>query len=244
MGCNHGKQANAVEALPGSAAQQPGFWTKKKADELQDAVDAVFNKAGEALLGMTFSFTIADPRMSGCPLIGCSTGFGTLCGYTMDDIVGRNCRFLVDPVPRDKVDWKMRRHAKDFCEAVRVGKQFRIPDKEREEWMPIGRAGDELFCYQVNARKDGSLFNNMFYMKVIELSATLGEELPYIVGLQTELPLGKADLAQLAKNTKVLDHNMNKVRSALAQIFFVSTSMTRDDAGVELNDGYEDTFLT
>ena len=66
--------------------------------------------------------------------------------------------------------------------------------------MPIGRAGDELFCYQVNARKelqttvsttgyvfcmvgadafeacslallshfflqDGSLFNNMFYMK-------------------------------------------------------------------------------
>ncbi|CAK9109023.1 Phototropin-2 (Non-phototropic hypocotyl protein 1B) (OsNPH1B) [Durusdinium trenchii] len=114
---------------------------------------------------MTFSFTIADPRMSGCPLIGCSTGFGTLCGYTMDDIVGRNCRFLVDPVPRDKVDWKMRRHAKDFCEAVRVGKQFRIPDKEREEWMPIGRAGDELFCYQVNARKDGSLFNNMFYMK-------------------------------------------------------------------------------
>ncbi len=46
-------------------------------------------------------------------------------------------------------------------------------------------------------------FNNMFYMKVIELSANLGQELPYIVGLQTELPFGKRDLAQLAKNTKV-----------------------------------------
>ena len=45
-------------------------------------------------------------------------------------------------------------------------------------------------------------FNNMFYMKVIELSANLGQELPYIVGLQTELPFGKRDLAQLAKNTK------------------------------------------
>ena len=45
-------------------------------------------------------------------------------------------------------------------------------------------------------------FNNMFYMKVIELSSTLGQELPYIVGLQTELPFGKRDLAQLAKNTK------------------------------------------
>ena len=40
-------------------------------------------------------------------------------------------------------------------------------------------------------------------MKVIELSSTLGQEPPYIVGLQTELPFGKRDLAQLAKNTKV-----------------------------------------
>lgn len=32
--------------------------------------------------------------------------------------------------------------------------RVRIADKEREDWMPIGRAGDELFCYQVNARKD------------------------------------------------------------------------------------------
>ena len=29
----------------------------------------------------------------------------------------------------------------------------------------------------------------------------------------------------------------NKVTSALAQLFFVATSMTHDDAGVELNDG-------
>eukprot|EP00490_Sorites_sp_Unknown_P021117 CAMPEP_0114686000 /NCGR_PEP_ID=MMETSP0191-20121206/61049_1 /TAXON_ID=126664 /ORGANISM="Sorites sp." /LENGTH=31 /DNA_ID= /DNA_START= /DNA_END= /DNA_ORIENTATION= len=31
----------------------------------------------------------------------------------MEEIVGRNCRFLVDPVPKDKVDWTMRRHAKE-----------------------------------------------------------------------------------------------------------------------------------
>ena len=48
------------------------------------------------------------------------------------------------------------RDVKDFCEAVRVGKQFRIPEKEREDWMPAGRAADELFCYQVNARKVGA----------------------------------------------------------------------------------------
>lgn len=31
-------------------------------------------------------------------------------------------------VPKDKIDWVMRRHAKDFCEAVQYGKQFRIPE--------------------------------------------------------------------------------------------------------------------
>eukprot|EP00438_Fugacium_kawagutii_P002141 Skav218491 [mRNA] locus=scaffold538:1322239:1324362:- [translate_table: standard] len=116
---------------------------------------------------MTFSFTIADPRISGCPLIGCSTGFGTLCGYTMDDIVGRqpltvaetdgilNCRFLVDPVPSDKIDVKMRKHAKDQRVKLQIARFCRvIPELEREDWMPIGRAGDELFCYQVNARKE------------------------------------------------------------------------------------------
>lgn len=86
--------------------------------------------------------------------------------------------------------------------------------------------------------QDGSLFNNMFYMKVIELSTSLGEELPYIAlparsrrtstafepgwtadraadGQGPSLFASKsfqieADLAQLAKNTKLLDSNMNK----------------------------------
>ena len=80
-------------------------------------------------------------------------------------------------------------------------------------------------------------------MKVFDLSAVLGEEVPYIVALQTALPDGKADLAELARHTKILDQNMHKVKVALASIFFVATSMTRDDAGVELNDGYKETYL-
>ena len=58
-------------------------------------------------------------------------------------------------------------------------------------------------------------FNNMLYMKVIELSATLGQELPYIVGLQSELPFGKRDLAQLAKNTKVCGRGRSKKISVI-----------------------------
>lgn len=69
----------------------------------------------------------------------------------------RNCRFLIDPVPREQIDWTMRRHCKDFCEAVAKKQEYRVPREEHEDWMPTGRAGDELFCFQVNARKDGHL---------------------------------------------------------------------------------------
>lgn len=69
----------------------------------------------------------------------------------------RNCRFLIDPVPREQIDWTMRRHCKDFCEAVAKKQEYRVPREEHEDWMPTGRAGDELFCFQVNARKDGDL---------------------------------------------------------------------------------------
>ena len=69
-------------------------WSSTDAEALQQAVDAVFNRAGESLLGLTFSLTIADPRLPDIPLIGCSTGFATLCGYTMEEILGRSLGLL------------------------------------------------------------------------------------------------------------------------------------------------------
>eukprot|EP00418_Pyrodinium_bahamense_P067376 CAMPEP_0179084478 /NCGR_PEP_ID=MMETSP0796-20121207/38207_1 /TAXON_ID=73915 /ORGANISM="Pyrodinium bahamense, Strain pbaha01" /LENGTH=254 /DNA_ID=CAMNT_0020781903 /DNA_START=141 /DNA_END=905 /DNA_ORIENTATION=- len=220
-------------ASPSDAKEKANLakeWTEEKARELQAAVDQVFGTAGDSLLGLAFSFTIADPMIEGCPLIGCSTGFGALCGYTMEEIVGRNCRFLVDPVPAGEIDTAMRRHAKDFCLAVKTGKDYAVPEHEREPWMPLQRPKDELFCVQKNARKDGTLFNNMFYLKVLELGDDLGDEQPYIVGLQSELKNGKADLAEMCKNLERLDGNMNEVIKVVARNFFLSCSMRRQEA--------------
>merc|ERR1712187_619166 len=152
---------------------------------------------------------------------------GKLTGYTVDDIVGRSCRFLVDPVPRDMVDQNMRRHARDFCNAVRDGREYQVPDAEREPWMPAARPADELLCMQTNARKDGSIFHNMFFLKVFEIGADLGEEKPYSVGLQSELPEGKMTLAKIGANLSQLDANMDQIKDELASVFFMSCSMQR-----------------
>ena len=76
-------------------------------------------------------------------------------------------------MPADQIDNNMRKHVKQYCEAMRLGNEYRIPESDFESWMPTGRPGDELFAMQKNARKDGTFFNNMFYMKASNLSARL-----------------------------------------------------------------------
>jgi len=202
-------------------------WTKETADLLQASVDRIFGNAGKSLLGLEFSFTVADPSIDGCPLVGCSTGFTKLCGYEMHDIVGRNCRFLVDPVPLEHIDKQMKRHVGDFCKAVALNQEYIRPTDELEPWMPVGRPSDELVAMQMNSRKDGSLFHNMFYMKVFDVGSELGQEKPYIVALQTELAGGKTDLAQVVDNLAKLDAKMDKVKAELTSMFFVQSSLSR-----------------
>jgi len=220
----------------GTQAQEPGLnypihkttWTQEQSDQLQNAVDRVFGALGSSLMGLSFSFTIADPELDGCPLIGCSTGFTTLCGYEMADIVGRNCRFLVDPVPKDQIDQCMRRRCQDFCLAAAEGRDYEVPSHERDPWLPVDRPSNELFAVQRNARKNGELFNNMFYMKYLGLG-DFDDERQYLVALQSELPNGKADLAAFGTNLRQLDKNMAKVEKVLAQEFIITGSMRRQD---------------
>ena len=74
------------------------------------------------------------------------------------EILGRNCRFLIDPVPPDQIDVQMRKHCRQFCDSVASRQEYRIAEEEREEWMPVGRAGDELFCYQAHRRIHWCMF--------------------------------------------------------------------------------------
>src|ERR1041384_7540598 len=52
-------------------------------------------------------FTLSDPRLPDNPLVYVNQSFLSITGYTADEVLGRNCRFLqgsgTDPGPIDKL---------------------------------------------------------------------------------------------------------------------------------------------
>lgn len=50
-----------------------------------------------ALSGSQQNFAIADPSLPDNPIVYVSQGFLDLTGYTLDQVLGRNCRFLQGP---------------------------------------------------------------------------------------------------------------------------------------------------
>lgn len=226
-----------VTTHDGDVPRDSLFWTYEKSETLQLAVDRIFGPDAGLIRDLGFSFTIADPRLDDCPLLGCSMGFCKLCGYDLDEIIGRNCRFLVDPVPPELVSAKVRRSARDFCLAVRDRREFVLSESDREPWMPPARHTDDgLFCVQTNARKNGSLYQSLFYLRMVEL-----DDLPYVIALQTEVEgvgvgLG-APVEECHKAARILDSNMAQVERVLAGMFWVTMPMSRQE-DLEQDDGY------
>jgi len=66
----------------------------------------------------------------------------------------------------------------------------------------------------------------MVLLKAFELGTDLGNERPYIVGLQSELADGKRDLEKVAANIELLDSRMGKVKQELARLMCMRCLLT------------------
>jgi PAS domain S-box-containing protein len=67
----------------------------------EDAVRALQDSAGDlharAAVASELSFAISDPRLPDDPLVWVNPSFTRVTGYTPEDVLGRNCRFLQGP---------------------------------------------------------------------------------------------------------------------------------------------------
>jgi hypothetical protein len=201
--------------------------------QLQDLVDEISRQ--DELLSLKLSVTVADPLQEDCPLIACSDGFTELTGYSISEIVGRNCRFLLNGVPEEFIDEETRLKCRDYVARTRGAPEDPTSDQVMTEflktrpWMST-RPG-EIICVQTNATKSGELFKNMFYMKQVELN-----EKPFILGLQARLPEEWRSMLEVGQLEGMceqafaqLGKNMRNVEEVLSRNFWYSAAARRQD---------------
>jgi PAS domain S-box-containing protein len=100
---------------------------------------------------------VSDPRLPDNPIIACNQAFMDLTGYSEDEIVGRNCRFLSGPGTEP---W--------LTETIRQGVRERKP----------------VMVEILNYKRDGSAFRNAVVVAPIFDD---DGELSYFFGSQVEL---------------------------------------------------------
>eukprot|EP00930_Biecheleria_cincta_P068950 TRINITY_DN56769_c0_g1_i1.p1 TRINITY_DN56769_c0_g1~~TRINITY_DN56769_c0_g1_i1.p1 ORF type:complete len:603 (+),score=103.19 TRINITY_DN56769_c0_g1_i1:107-1915(+) len=154
------------------------------------------------VFGLPFSVSIAIPHMQDTPLIGISDGFTELTGYSRDEIIGRNCRFLLEGVPPEMVQDQTRQESRRYCRAAHLRGLTTM---------------SHTFLIQRNARKNGDLFWNLFMLAFVPAPGESKGKANYIVGLQLDLGPGLDlqpgnDIASVIephrKNLEIVEHLM------------------------------------
>ena len=110
-----------------------------------------------ALAATAEGVTISDPSLPDNPVIYANAGFERLTGYSIDEVVGRNCRFLQGPGTEDAAVDEIR-------DAVRHGRECTVQ--------------------LLNYRKDGSSFWNRLSITPVRNQAG---ELTHFVGIQSDV---------------------------------------------------------
>ncbi len=106
---------------------------------------------------------ISNPRLPDNPIVECNAAFEALTGYSRDEIIGRNCRFLAGPQTEPGL-------TAQIVEAVR-------------ERRPV-------LVEILNYKKNGTPFRNAVLVAPI---FDANGELEYFLGSQMEVQSGDAD---------------------------------------------------
>nr|AML76457.1 putative LOV domain-containing protein [Entransia fimbriata] len=151
-----------------------------------------------------YNFVLTDPRLPDNPIVYASEGFCHMTGYTRDEVIGRNCRFLQGP---------------DTCRRT----VMMIRDAMREERACQVRI--------LNYNKGGRPFWNLFHMAPI-FSRETGALVHY-VGVQTPISHALAETSPTAMELPAAEARMaGPCEVAAAATAVVEAEAAREDGAV------------
>mmetsp|Transcript_128674 Transcript_128674/g.250753 ORF Transcript_128674/g.250753 Transcript_128674/m.250753 type:complete len:785 (+) Transcript_128674:114-2468(+) len=139
-----------------------------------DKIEALVREANRLIMPLIHSCTdsalFVDALCHDCPIVAVSQGFYSLTGYSQEDMLGRNCRRMLDGVPPMAISVSARKNIKNFMEICQV----------------IGLSSiSEVFAVQPNTRCDGTHFVNMFMLGLCKI-----RHRNFVLGVQTQLGEG------------------------------------------------------
>lgn len=132
-------------------------------------VTELHNGIGFLLDDLEPAALLVDPLSEDCPIVGATRGFSLLSGYTLESLLGSNCRLMLEGVPGTANSKGDRTGIQDFCAMCRVK----------------GLTNAETCVTVLNSRKDGTRFHNLVMLGlckagphtfILRVHISMGEE--------------------------------------------------------------------
>jgi len=134
------------------------------------------------------SFVITDPSLPDNPIIFASQGFLDLSGYALEEVLGRNCRFM----------------------------QVANTDQSQVQLLREGiQRGEDVSVCLLNARADGTEFYNQIFVAALR---DANNNIANYVGVQVEVslrPFSPKSLSSIPRKLTTLHLYLNFIRSSL-----------------------------
>ncbi|CAO1629578.1 unnamed protein product [Parajaminaea phylloscopi] len=164
------RRADEQMAQPAAASRQA--YSSSGFDLLGALARVVLRPNPRISLGpvdLSCSFTVCDARHPEQPIIYCSDTFCKLTGYSRNEILGRNCRFLQSPDGR----------------VQRGTERFHTDNAAVAHMKQHAHAAQECQASLINYRKNGSPFINL--VTIVPIGWGDSVDPVYLVGFQVDL---------------------------------------------------------
>jgi len=192
---------------------------------LEHRINSPANVIGRAVeSALPTGVVIADPRLPGCPITFCNKGYEQITGYSFQDIVGKECRFLDGKDTNKKHIAELQDAMKNERLITTVLKNYKKDGTEfwnEITLSPVKDGNDKLmywlaFQYDVTAR-----------INALEELKSSHEGLKKAVLSQTEVSgaLAKSNsvlLGEISQRRK-FEHQSSKLRNELVHISRLTT---------------------